>query len=382
MPYTAPTVNYSATMAGTYTTLTGVESVTISRGRRRFQDNFQASQCTIELIPATSYSPELAIGQYVDVRVANTATSRAFFTGQITDVERIYQIPYTSATNYAPADRIVITATGGTGIIAQNTLTNQTIASPAGNCVDAISAIASLCAVYGVPTQNNNIGASLTVASDDGAFDLVNKLCRTGQIWVDDLDTQRNTSGTYLNQHGLIIYPSSTNTATFAQSGSIKYNQLTFESSAQTRFNRVNVYADGLAVQTTQGTAPYNAMDYYTFNTTTGNALSLSSLLYNLFNGLTTVAPFTISTTTAVDDTWLPLVYTSWVGGGLGGYLGAGANITFRGTAYNAQIQHMTVSFYPDQARATFTLAPSLGQAFTLDSSQFGILDTNRLGYP
>ncbi len=89
MPYTAPTVNYCATMAGTYTTLTGVQSVSISRGRRYFQDNFQASQCVVELIPATSYSPELAIGQFIDVRVANTATSRAFFTGQITDVERV-----------------------------------------------------------------------------------------------------------------------------------------------------------------------------------------------------------------------------------------------------------------------------------------------------
>ena len=381
MPYTAPTVNYSTTQNGTYTTLTGVQSVMITRGRNFIQDNFQASSCIIELIPANNYATPLAIGQYIDVRVTNSATARAYFCGQITDIERIYDMPYTTATGAAPGDRIIITAAGGTGMTAQYTFSASAGTLAAGVTTTQMSSVFFSANVILIPNIASSINGSAISLPGQGAFDVINKLCRTGQHYVDDGDNQRDTSGIYGSKLFAISTSAGLVNASFSDTGAIRYNRLTYQSSAQTRFNQVNVYPDGLATQSTSGTAPFNSLDYYTNNATTGDAASLSGLLYNLFNTLTTPTPFTISTDTNVDDTWLGVAQLQ-TGTSGPAYLGGGATVTFRGTTVTAIIQKIAVVFTPEQATMTLNLAPSLGQAFILDSNQFGILDTNRLGYP
>jgi hypothetical protein len=62
--------------------------------------------------------------------------------------------------------------------------------------------------------------------------------------------------------------------------------------------------------------------------------------------------------------------------------LGAGVTVLFRGTTALAEIQGINTVFYSDYAQLQLYLSPSLGTPFTLDSSTFGVLDTNRLGYP
>lgn len=387
MPYTPPTVNYCATQNGTYAQLTGVQSVQIARGRTYAQDNFQASTCEIELIPAASYSPALAIGQFIDVRVTNSATAKAYFCGKITDIRRTYEMPYSAGTGLAPADRIFISATGGTGLMAKYTFPSGALPGlpsgiiAAGECTSQQSTAATLAGVFLTPSSVTAINSSAITLAGQGCLDVVNKIARTAQNFVDDGDNQRDTSGLYAGQVLAVVNPPLTDTATFSDAGAIKYNGLEFLSSAENVFNQVNVYPDGLATQSQSGTAPYNSLDYYTTNATTGDAASLAGLLYNLFNGLTTAAPFRITTDTAVDDTWAAIAQLTSSAGNRG-YIGAGVSITFRGATYTAQIQRITVSFYPDIAHLTVTLSPSLGTAFTLDSLTFGILDTNRLGYP
>lgn len=379
MAYTAPAIAYATTQNGTYTALTGVQSCVIARGRTYIQDNFQASTCTIELIPANSYATALAIGQYIDVRVTNTATARAYFCGQITDVERVYDMPYDASSGAAPGDRIRIQATGGTGKMAQYTFPSGTLA--ADTVTGQLSALGALANVYLTPNLASSVNGSAIALAGQGALDVANKICKTGQQFIDDGDNQRNTSGSYGTQLLAISTPAGLSTAAFSDTGAIKYNRLTFLSTAQSTFNQVNVYPDGLASQSVSGTAPYNSLDYYTNNATTGDAASLANLLYNLFNGLTTPTPFTITTDTAVDDTWLAIAQIQNSAGAVG-YLGAAATVTFRGATTNAQIQRIMVAFTPDRATLTLNLSPSLGQAFTLDSTLFGILNTNRLGYP
>jgi hypothetical protein len=381
MPYTAPTVNYATTQNGTYTTLTGVQSVQIVRGRNYIQDNFQASTCVIELIPATSYATPLAIGQFIDVRVTNSATARAYFCGRITDIERTYDIPYTSATGAAPGDRIIISASGATGITAQYQFSASAGTLAADVTTTQMSQVFSPCGVILIPNIGSSINGSAISLPGQGAFDVINKLCRTGQHYVDEGDNERNTSTIFGSNLFAISTSAGLINASFSDTGAIRYNQLTFQSSAETRFNQINVYPDGLATQSTSGTAPFNSLDYYTNSATTSDAASLSGLLYNLFNTLTTPTPFTISTNTNVDDTWLAVAQLQ-TGTSGPAYLGGGATVTFRGTTVTAIIQKIAVVFTPDQATMTLNLAPSLGQAFILDSSQFGILDTNRLGYP
>jgi hypothetical protein len=384
MPYTAPTVNYATTQNGTYTTLTGVQSVHIVRGRTYFQDNFQASSCTIELIPAASYSTPLAIGQYIDVRVTNTDTARAYFCGKITDIRRSYDIPYNASTGLAPGDRIIISATGGTGLTAAYTFqasvpSGNTIA--AAECTSQMGLICTLAGVVLVPNVGSNLTSSTITLPGQNALDLVNKIARTAQYFIDDRDNQRDNVGVLAGQVGMIVGPPTTTSATFSDTGPIRYTGLEFFSSAENVFNQINVYPDGLATQSQTGTAPFNSLDYYTTNNTTADAASLAGLLYNLFNGLTTAVPFTLTTDTNADDTWLGVAQLQTPTGGAG-YIAAGATITFRGATYNAQIQRIAVSFTPDVARLALTLSPNLGTPFTLNSNQFGILDTNRLGYP
>lgn len=382
MPYTPPTVNYATTQGGTYTSLTGVQSVSINQGRNYFQDNFQVTTCTVELIPANSYATPLAIGQYLDVRPTNTAADRAYFAGQITDVRRDYEIPYNSGTGAAPADRIVITAVAASGIMAAYTFPTSAGTVGAATVTNQLTSVGTAAGVFWVGSISSTIQGGAISLPGQGGLDVMNKIARTAQEFLLDYDNHRNGSpGIYGSQLLATSLPGNTQNVTFSDTGAIRYNQLTYFSSSEMRFNQVNVYPDGLATQSTSGTAPYNSLDYYTNNASTADGLSLSSLLYNLFNDQTTPAPFVLGTDTAVDDTWLPITYFGDQNGNKG-YLGAGCTVTFRSATVLTQIQRIAVLFTPERAALTLNLSPNLGQAFLLDSSQFGILDTNRLGYP
>ncbi|CAB4204699.1 hypothetical protein UFOVP1401_20, partial [uncultured Caudovirales phage] len=117
MAYAPPNVYYASAFDGTYTKLSGVQSVSINRGKARFQDPTTASQCSIEVIPQSTF-PAMTIGQFIDIRDTNSGASSAYFAGKITDIQRTYAIPYNAGTGATPADRVVITVTGGTGVLA------------------------------------------------------------------------------------------------------------------------------------------------------------------------------------------------------------------------------------------------------------------------
>ena len=379
MPYTTPTVNYCATVNGTYTTLTGVQTVAINRGRDYFQDNFKASSCVIELIPATSYALPLAIGQFIDVRDTNSATSRSYFTGKITDVKRDYAIPYNSGTNYAPGDRITIAATGATGLLAQNTIAT----SPAFVFTDCVLQAVETAFSAGLNYSSSvaqTVNSSLTTYPVQSGLDICNQLARTNQFTIDDYDINRTA---VYGPAMVAFYNKQQITKTFTDTGAgVKYNGLAFQSSAQSTFNKANVLAVGLAPQVSQAASgPYNSLDYNTYNKTTADALTLANYLYALFNSSTQVAPFQLTTTTVVDSSCLD-VATCVSTTGEYTWLGAGITVTFRGSSYLAAIQQISTTFYPDYAQVQLTLSPSLGVAFTLNNATFGILDSNRLGYP
>lgn len=386
MAYSAPTVNYSTTLNGTYTQLTGIQSVSIRRGRTYFQDNFAGSRCVIELIPANTYSTPLAIGQWIDVRTTNAGTSAAYFVGRITDVERVYDMPYFSgATIAAPNDRIIITAVGPTGMIASTTLASFTTAytTTALQAIDAAGYADVYLLISNLPAV---VDSSLTTATNVGAFDIINQLARTDQSVIDDIDNERTTNpynppavNPIAWYHGV----SGALTASFGDAGvGTKYNRLAFKSAAESTFNDVNVVTPGKTTQNYQAaTGPYNTLDYNTYSNTTAEMLNLATYLYTLLSGQTTIAPFMLGCDTAVDDTFLAFCYIGSPGG-RSSYLGAPASIKFRGTTYAGTFQSINVNFYPDRATAEFTFAPTLGQPFLLDSNEFGILNTNRLGFP
>ena len=381
MAYTPPKVWYSATVNGTYTELTGVQSINITRGRQRSTDAFAASQCVIELIPANSYSPALALGQFLDIRASNSASSAASFVGRITDVERSYGIPYNASnTIAAPADRIVITCTGATGVAAgQSTTASFTLDTNYSSITNLFTFLQTYAEVntetYGSGDSSAYVSTQ-TIDAGSQVWDVTNQLLRTAQWFIDDDDAGRQQ----LSARDFKIAvrsPGTTTSVTFKDNASAgyKYSGLDYLSTLQQTFSSVVVEAEGLAAQISSSGTLLNSYKFSTYNKTTGDALSLASYVRTL-SAETAPTPFVVKTSTAVDDTVTTLSqFVSYP-------VGIGVTVLFRGTTVFATVQGWQFGFYLDYATVSCFLSPSFGTPFTLDSTLFGVLDTNRLGYP
>ena len=389
MPYTPPTVNYSTTINGTYTSLTGIQSVSINRGRQRFNDNFAGNTCTVDLIPATSYATPLAIGQFIDVRTTNAAGSPAYFVGTITDIERKYAIPYNTSTGLAAADRIIISATGTTGALGKTTLADYTLTQT--DCTASITGAAlevDTWVTYIYPDYTRVINSPSTV-SNIGVLDLVNGLLRTCQYFIDDIDNKRVTYAGFANI-GATFSPGVNNSSyTFSDagtSGAYTFTDLEYLSSVQNTFTEVQVLALGLATQSAvTGNAPYNTLVYNTYNLTTADAANLATYITNM-QSVAAAVPFSITTNTLTAPTCTDISVMTTTNAlftaGLTVNLGSGIKVIFRGTTASACVQGINTTFYIDYATVQLFLSPSLGTPFTLNSNEFGVLNTNRLGYP
>lgn len=387
MAYTAPKVYYSATLSGTYTQLTGVQSIFLNRGRQRMQDPYNGNSVTIELIPATSYSPALEIGQYLDIKDSNSAlSSETYFCGRITDIQRTYGIPYNSGTGAAPSDRYIITATGGVGQIGANTVTGIGWSTP----IKAQAAAAYVALTAGVPATtsgSDTVSVSQQLVNNGSALEIINQLAITGQFGLADKNTYRgNYSATpdgiqfYNLNAGATAATLSFTDSSNSASQQYRYKEIEYLSGAQNAFTQVQISPEDLTPQSAQsGSAPYNTLAQKSYNLTESEALSLASFLLAISNE-TEPAPFRVTTDSTLD----------WVGGNaqqlvlMDYYFGVNslAEIIFRGTTVRGFVQGYDAMFYPDRVTVTYYFSPSLGSPFILDSTFFGVLDTNRLGYP
>jgi hypothetical protein len=391
MPYTTPTVNYCATIDGTYTSLTGIQFVSITRGRQRFQDNFTQTNCTIELIPATTYALPLAVGQFIDVRDANTNTSPCYFQGVITDIERQYAIPYNTVSSYAPADRITITATGATGAFGKQTLSNYALINKLG-----VISLSNLASVYNIFLNNFSTTASSIFNSaqtvNGGALDLANQLLRTVQYLIDDQDNQRTTTvgaeGDFTYLVAIFLAGQGNTSYTFSDAGTfgaLKFSNLKYLSSVQNTFTEVQVVSPGNATQiASSGSAPFDTLVYDTYNADTSEALNLANYVLATQSS-TTAVPYSITTNTTMSDNCTDIskmTINYYISSDQNQNIGAPVTVIFRGTTATATIQGINTTFYADYATVQLFLSPSLNSAFTLNSTVLGVLDTNRLGYP
>lgn len=381
MAYTAPTVNYNSGTDSTWYTLTGVQSVNISRGRQRFQDPVAQSSLTVELIPATSYTLAIGIGQAIDVRDTNSNGSVCYFQGRITDVQRRYDMPYNSSTGYAPGDRITITATGATGIIGTGQLYGQSLTN-----TYTWSSIATVAGVQGVGWASSGFDNTVKNSAQTfsgAALDCVNQLLRTSQTTMDDIVVARSAGQTFAVSTWAT--GAALNSVAFTDTGAnYAYSGLEFLSSVQNTFNWIEVAATGVYTQVTAlGAAPFNALQYSTFNESVADVSSLGYYLYYMLSGQVAPAPYSISTTTMSSDGCMALA--QWVKDGSNysnAIMGQTVGVTFRGSTTYGSVVGVNAAFYPDHGSVQLFLSPSLGTPFTLDSVAYGVLDQNRLGYP
>lgn len=395
MPYAPPNVYYASVFNGTYTKLDGVQSVSISRGKSRFQDPTPVTKCSIELIPQSTYPAAITIGQFIDIRDTNSGSSSAYFVGQITDIERTYDIPYNASTGFAPGDRVTITVTGGTGVLGSG------YGSYAfGATLDATRpfilgsmAVANVYAVtpnnigyvHGGVAQPNPIGQNVIMPNLAPWLDTINDTLNTVQYSMDDLDLNRVfKSNGFISDvfAGVYFYPTGQTgvTLSFVDDGSTgatiyKYGQIQYASSIQTAFKQVIVTSSLADQEVTTGSRPRVGFSYSTLAATVTQAQQLGAYVLTV-NSSTTPTPFTLGVNTAIQDNIGEL-------GKLANCpIGTGVIVKFRGTTVNATVCGLSVNYYPDYANMSLNLTPSLGTPFTLDSTAFGVLNTNRLGYP
>lgn len=374
MPYTAPTVNYYDSGTASWLTMSSVQSVSINRGRQRFQDPFTQTSMTVEIIPTATTT--FNVGQFIDVRDTNTDGSACYFQGQITDVQRSYAFPYNSVTGATPQDRITINAAGATGVAGTAQLVNQ-------NWISAsVAAITEqLLADQGLQvgsTWSNNIQASAQTFSGS-LLDAVNQLLRTAQLALDDYRTARA-----VNKLGFTYYPvgQQFNSIAFTDTGTgYAYTGLEYLSSVQNTFNWIEVEATGVYTSVTAlGSPPFNALKYTTFSKDLADTSNLSSYLYYLLSGQTTPVPFSISTNTNAASGCMALAQIP-SGTLANAVIGQPVTVAFRGSSGLGTVLGVNSVFYPDYASVQLFVSPSLGTPFTLDSASFGVLDQNRLGF-
>jgi hypothetical protein len=146
----------------------------------------------------------------------------------------------------------------------------------------------------------------------------------------------------------------------------------------QNTFKQVQVVSPGNATQSaTSGAAPYNTLVYNTYSLNTTEALNLANFVLST-KSIDTASPYSIRTNTNLSATCTDISKLADIddlsADNLAMNLGASVTIIFRGTTATAQIQGINTTFFPDYASVQLFLSPSLGTAFTLDSTVFGIL--------
>ena len=375
MAYETPTVLYQQGVG--LAPVLGVQSVVISRGRQRFQDNVPASQCTIELIPAATYVTPFEVGNYITVSTQDELSY--YFNGTITDVDRTYAFPYDGGTGYAPEDRITITATGGTGAVGANNLTSYTAGGIVRTANDALDTVSTQ---VGVAFLKFGVGSFVDIAVPSftgGALDYVNEILRAGQMSFDDSEAGScwyYTTGSRPQSQATITF---TDNSLTTVGSSLRFNAIDYASSVQNSFTQVSVRTGVLTGVASSGSAPYNTLVYDTPNNSQSDVDSLANYILTV-NNQDTAVPFTITSNTDVAPLVLELALL--FNGSNRIIIGAPVSVIFRGTTVLGAIQGIRTVFTPTTATVQLYLSPALSQPFTLDSTAFGVLDTNRLGYP
>ena len=374
---------FTVAVGATSTTLSPVTgdviNVSLSVGRQRITDRWTPDICTVELYaPATGGYTVPDLGGWLRLNDANK-----IFIGIITDVRRDYGMPYNSGTGDAPADRITITAASvGKYYAGRGYATSVSI--PTSQALsDAIASVwfDGVSSIISSPSLTGN-GWSFIAQNETYTGNVLDYLNTSAQS-VAGYITDRGASGSpnmvsngtraVQNHMNFSDVPGSQSSVTWTY----YYDSIEFLASDDNSYTQINVaYNSGAGTATAlSGGQPYNAYN------TTSNLENLADAQQVADVDLAILSqsayrPFRVSTRSAL---WQGVLGPYYV---LDQFdvIGTTMNVTFRGTTYALICEGFTVSQDLEDARWTFYFSPSLGVPLILDSTAFGILDTNTLG--
>jgi hypothetical protein len=336
------------------TTITNVQTCTMTKGKVKVSDNLRPGTATItgrrpDLLPS------LLIGDTITVTldVPSLGPYSVDLTYRVADLTIDYGIVSSLDTwtldledAFAYLGRASVTRTWTAGTAASTVATN----------------ICSDVGITLVVNQTSLSTVSAQIVTDGSALDVFQTLVNTEAALVQAGDTTINWVSR--GWQSTIVYWELNDT------GGQPYDAITFGSLADNYANKVVVYPrGGTEVATGTGIFSYN-LDSYSFDT--GQATQLGLYMKGVFD-VQNSTPLTVSV----------LLNTQTNGNALGALnVGSGIKLVFRGTTYYALVEGFTVTSDPESTRITYNLSSTEFFAFlTLNDSVLGRLDYNKLGF-
>ena len=353
--------NFDVVVSDT-TSLQNVQNIVIQRGRQQVQDTFRAGTATIQGLKP-NLLPALEIGDKIEIDCVSPFT--AMFYGTIADIKIDYGFIADLDTwtiycedNIAQAGRALTPSTGFINNGATTVEAAVDIGSQSGISVQNIFSSTSTTKVSGQTLENENL------------LSVLQQLVFTEQGRLVNIE---NGIAFYTrNDVGIFNVGSFTDGSLTAANPTIPFNQVQFYSQADSYFTQAVVEPAGLASQSSgTGNRVFSGASY---NQTEGDAANLAAYVLATLQ-VNNQVPQLVSCMSENQTNDAALNIMSSAGNGIRGEL------ILRGTRYQIFIEGGTMTATPEQALFSFNVVSSAANDFfILDSSTFGILDSNRLG--
>lgn len=351
-----PTIFVRVGAAGTQ--ISNVQEFSFNKGRQTLSDPIGAGRGVIRG-RRPDLLPTISVGDYV--RIDITTLGSAFYWGRVTDLTIEY---------------------GPVAALDTWTLNVEDTLATLGRCAASFSwsagsttgtAVQALCTGAGVSLTDYGMSSpcSAQVLINENALEVFSRLMTQEQGFY-----QAGGADGTLEVWGK-AFSSSINTYDVSDDGTgsnpVKYDNLQFAGIADNYADKVIVEAAGLAQQSA-GIGNYSTT-IQTYNQTTAQAVDLANYLLGVYDAQ-------VQNVSSVSARWQPNSgvalqrLTTFVTAPVQ------LRIKFRGNTYFGIVIGCDVSGTLDDIRFTYYLAaPPFFTMFTLDSSSFGILNTNKLGF-
>jgi len=370
---TKPSVTVRFTQPGTSTVVTLTSNVITgcswSWGRQYVTDSFQGNTCQVFGIKPGNVTtfPELGAAISVEVTDASGAGQTAFFNGFCFNVEIQYGI-------IAALDTFTISLESPLSRLGRQT---ATLTTTAGSSIT--SAITSLDALTPLGVEYNAFPFYSTTSAqtiEQTITDHINLLQRGEQCYVIELGNETvpeedSTSVTFISNKT----PKTLNSWTISDTGTttsttIRYEQINFQSMADNYSTKVIVNAVGFAQQDA-GTGTY-VYELDTINGSASQADDIAGYVKTMLD-LNQRNPTSVRFNGAANNSPIQAARM--------GTNYDGVTITFRGTTYYALIEGCSFNANASNWDCELYLSALAYQPwFQLDSTQLGVLNTNKLG--
>jgi hypothetical protein len=376
-------VKYS-TDGVTYTALTNVQNINVRLGRSEQLAAYNASTAQVEIRYPTGFASPIAAmktGTYIKIESPNWVdTIGGMFLGRIRDVDVSYGIPYSGGVGNG--DILTISCEGFFAAVARMNANSYAMASGAPQTqLTTAQGQNGTTSVYYRPTGTDPVMAATTITGTWG--DWYNDLLTTlnGRMWdCNALNEVDVISPFYQNP----ITPAAAETFSDAPVSFLEfsYDQIDFTSYADNFYTQVSLTPEGASTVTvTQAgaTTPYRTYTINTLNSSSGQATDYGNYLLGLYG----TAQFRIASISCLmEGSQANAKLDALASQSPASYMGMRITVVFRGSTYSAIIEGVTVSATPNFSRYTFSLSSAEQNNYLiLDSTNFGTLDYNKLGY-